>query len=412
MKNKFVIIGCSAAGMAAAAAIRKQDSKSIIRMISEEPYPPYARIFLPKIISGEAALSDIVIRSKEQIRRLGIELIKGVSVKSINPAKKILLLDENSQIEFDRLLIAAGASPKIPDIDGITLRGVYGLRTVRDAEEIRRQAQHCKRAVIIGGGLVSLKAAEALAHFDLDINIIVRSSRLLSQTLDKESAELVFQTLRGRGITVHFGCDVVEIYGKNKTQGVILSNDKNIPCQMVIAGKGVEPNLSFLKSSGIKTDKGILVDNRQRTNLPDIYAAGDIAQTADFFEKGKTIKALWPNAVQQGKAAGLNMSGKQIENPEEINANIVNLFGIDLASCGQINVKNDSYYEMTYQDDGVYRRLIFKKDVLVGAVLAGNVNSIGVLRALILNKKKICDKKDVLMDKNFSFASILESVVL
>ncbi|MBU0711575.1 FAD-dependent oxidoreductase [bacterium] len=410
MKSRFVIIGSSAAGMAAANAIRKQDSDSVIRIISKEFYPPYARIFLPKIITGEIALSDILIKSEEQICKLMIEVVFGKEVTNIDPGRKTLSLDDGTQLGYDKLLISTGASPKLPDIRGISLANVFGLRTLHDAEKISRQAKSSKRVVIIGGGLVSLKAAEALSNFDLDIDVIVRSPRILSQMLDNTSAELVYRAVKSHGVTVHFGCDVEEISGKTEVETVALSDGKNISCQMVIVGKGVTPNLSFLNGSGIRTDRGIPVDKYQRTNLSDIYAAGDIAQTPDFFKKGVSVKALWPNAVQQGNIAGLNMSGKKIENPEEINSNIVKLFGIDIASCGQIK-GDDSCNEVVYQDNDVYRKLIFNKDVLIGAILAGNVDSIGILRSLILSKKKVFNIRNLLMNKSFRYTSILESVV-
>lgn len=410
MKSRFVIIGSSAAGMAAANAIRKQNSNSFIRIISKEFYPPYARIFLPKIITGEISLSDILIESEEQFRKLKIEVVSGVKVTKIDPERKILSLDDDTQLGFDKLLISAGASPKLPDIKGISLANVFDLRTLYDAEKISKQAKDSKRVVTIGGGLVSLKAVEALTSFDLDIDIIVRSSRLLSQMLDNTSAKLIFRAVKAHGVKVHFGSDVEEILGKTEVKSIVLSNGKNIPCQMVIVGKGLTPNLSFLNGSGIRTDKGIIVDKYQCTNLSDIYAAGDIAQTPDFFRKSNTIKALWPNAVQQGQIAGLNMSGKEIENPEEINSNIVKLFGIDIASCGQIR-EDDSCNEVVYQDNDVYRKLIFNKEVLVGSILAGNVDSIGILRSLILSKKKVFDIRNLLMNKSFKYTSVLESVV-
>jgi len=410
MKSRFVIIGNSAAGMAAANAIRKQDSDSVIRIISKEFYPPYARIFLPKIITGEISLSDILIGSEEQLRKLKIEVVSGVEVTKIDPGRKNLSLDDGSQLGFDKLLISAGAFPKLPDIKGISLANVFGLRTLYDAEKIRRQAKDSKRVVIIGGGLVSLKAAEALSSFDLDVDIVVRSPRLLSQMLDNTSAELVFRAVKARGVKLHFGYDVDEILGKTEVKSVVLSSGENIPCQMVIVGKGVTPNLSFLNGSGIRTDRAIPVDKYQRTNLSDIYAAGDIAQTPDFFKKSGSVKALWPNAVQQGQIAGLNMSGKETENPEEISSNIVKLFGIDIASCGQIK-GDDSCNEVVYQDNDVYRKLIFNKDVLIGAILAGDVDNIGVLRSLILSKKKVFNIRNLLMNKSFKYTSVLEPVV-
>ena len=410
MKSRFVIIGSSAAGMAAANAIRKQDSDSVIRIISKEFFPPYARIFLPKIITGEISLSDILIESEEQFRKLKIEVVSGVEVTKIDPERKTLSLDDGTQLGFDKLLISAGASSKLPDIKGISLANVFGLRTLHDAEKISRQAKFSKRVVIIGGGLVSLKAAEALSSFDLDVDIVVRSPRLLSQMLDNTGAELVFRAVKAHGVKVHFGYDVDEILGKTEVKSIVLSNGKNIPCQMAIIGKGVAPNLSFLNGSGIRTDRAIPVDKYQRTNLSDIYAAGDIAQTADFFKKGRSVKALWPNAVQQGNIAGLNMSGKEIENPEEISSNIVKLFGIDIASCGQTN-GDDSCNEVVYQDNDVYRKLIFNKDVLIGAILAGDVDNIGVLRSLILSKKKVFNIRNLLMNKSFKYISVLEPVV-
>lgn len=405
---KYVIIGASAAGMSAAQAIRKYDPDSNIRIISEESAAPYSRIFIPKLITGEVELADILIRPEEQIKRLRIKLIKGATVNNINSKTKTLQMNNGARIKYDKLLIAAGASPKLPQIKGVGLPGVFGFRNLQDAGEIRTGAEHCQRVVIIGGGLVSLKAAEALNHFDLDVHIIVRSPQLLSQMLDQQSVQWVLQKILAQGITVHFGLDVVAISGKNNVEGVVLDNGRKISCQMVIVGKGVQSNLTFLNGSNLKTDKGILVDRRQRSNLADIYAAGDIAQTPDFFKAGHTIKALWPNAVQQGKIAGMNMAGKEIANPDEISANIVNLFGLNLASCGQIKKINAADDEMVFQNADVFRKLIFHNNVLNGAVLLGEVHHIGILRALILSKKDVLHKSNLLMDRSFKFASLME----
>ena len=405
---KYVIIGASAAGMSAAQAIRKYDPDSNIRIISEESGAPYSRIFLPKLITGEVELADILIRPEEQIKRLRIKLIKGAAVNNIHSEIKMLRMNNGARIKYDKLLIAAGASPKLPQIKGVGLPGVFGFRNLQDAGEIRTGAEHCQRVVIIGGGLVSLKAAEALNHFNLDVHIVVRSPQLLSQMLDQQSAQWVLQKILAQGITVHFGLDVAAISGKNNVEGVVLDNGRKISCQMVIVGKGVQSNLTFLKGTNLKTDKGILVDRRQRSNQADIYAAGDIAQTPDFFEAGNTIKALWPNAVQQGKIAGMNMAGKKIANPDEITANIVNLFGLNLASCGQIKKTNAADDEMVFQNADVFRKLVFHNNVVVGAVLLGEVHHIGILRALILSKKNVLAKSNLLMDRSFKFASLME----
>lgn len=405
---KYVIIGASAAGMSAARAIRKYDPDSNIRIISEESGAPYSRIFLPKLITGEVKLADILIRPEEQIKRLRIKLIKGVAVNTIHSEIKTLRMNNGARIKYDKLLIAAGASPKLPQIKGVGLPGVFGFRNLQDAGEIRTRVKHCQRVVIIGGGLVSLKAAEALNHFDLDVHIVVRSPQLLSQMLDQQSAQWVLQKILAQGITVHFGLDVVAISGKNNVEGVVLDNGRKISCQMVIVGKGVQSNLTFLKGSNLKTDKGILVDRHQRSNRADIYAAGDIAQTPDFFKADHTIKALWPNAVQQGKIAGMNMAGKEIANPDEINANIVNLFGLNLASCGLIKKINADDDEMVFQNANIFRRLVFHNNVVVGAVLLGEVHHIGILRALILSKKNVLNKSNLLMDRSFKFASLME----
>lgn len=405
---KYVIIGASAAGMSAARAIWKYDPDSKIRIISEESGAPYSRIYLPKLITGEVKLADILIRPEEQIKRLRIKLIKGVAVNTIHSEIKTLRMNNGARIKYDKLLIAAGASPKLPQIKGVGLPGVFGFRNLQDAGEIRTRVKHCQRIVIIGGGLVSLKAAEALNHFDLDVHIVVRSPQLLSQMLDQQSAQWVLQKILAQGITVHFGLDVVAISGKNDVECVVLDNGRKISCQMVIVGKGVQSNLTFLKGSNLKTDKGILVDRHQRSNRADIYAAGDIAQTPDFFKADHTIKALWPNAVQQGKIAGMNMAGKEIANPDEINANIVNLFGLNLASCGLIKKINADDDEMVFQNANVFRRLVFHNNVVVGAVLLGEVHHIGILRALILSKKNVLDKSNLLMDRSFKFASLME----
>ncbi len=386
---RYLIIGNSAAGVFAAETIRGVDKAGRIEIISDEKYPAYARCMTSYYLEGNISDEQMLIRSADFYVQNRIFLTTGQKVTSIDTAKREVHTDKEHLYKYDRLLIATGASPSIPDIPGVGMKGVFGLRTLEDAKGITAFTGKGKQAVVVGGGFVSLKAAYALMKAGLTVTCLVSSGQILSQMLDSEAAGILGDVLIRNGLNVKFYSDVVEIIGKDINgetfaQGVRLTTGETIPAEVVIIGKGVTPNTGFLSGSGIALDRGILVNEYLATNIPDIYAAGDVAQAADVLTGEKRINAIWPNAAEQGIAAGRNMAGAPTVYEGSMGMNSADFFGLSTIAAGLTRAEGENYEVVKLFPGGnLYRRLIFKGDRLVGYIMVGNTVRAGVLTSLI-----------------------------
>ncbi|MEW6555783.1 MAG: FAD-dependent oxidoreductase [Elusimicrobiota bacterium] len=390
---KYVIIGNSAAGVTAAEVIRSTAKKSEITIISDERFGPYCRIFTSSYIAGEITENEMLMRPRNFYDEFKIKHLLGKKVKTLFVKEKKIQIDDGKKISYDKLLIATGATPTFPDIPGIKLSGVFGLRTIEDANAIVKRIAKTKRAIIIGGGLVSCKAAYSLIKRGLKVTIVVASNRLLSQMLDNEASAIVQKKAESLGIEIKFNTDVKEIFGKESVSGVILNDGTKIICELVVVGKGVKPNIDFLKGSGVKVDRGVIVDKYLNTNIPDIFAAGDVAQGWDSLYEDNRINAMWPNAVVQGKIAGLNMAGEKISYEGGYAMNIGEFFGIPAVSFGISRPKEEGFKEVVVNTANKYKKFVLKDDKLVGYINVGDVTGSGFMNNLILSEKDVSEEK-------------------
>jgi NAD(P)H-nitrite reductase large subunit len=299
---------------------------------------------------------------KRQVLRIDIE-------------KRCAISSSGEEFDYNKLLIATGASPTMPDIQGISSERVFGLRTLDDAKGILKFCSQSKNAVVLGGGFVALKAAYAMRKAGIMVTCIVSSKRLLSQMLDEKSAEMVAQVLIANGINIEFGVDVAGISNPENSSvaGVRLTDGREIPAGVIVVGKGVKPNTDFLNDSGIAICRGITVDGYMQTSEEDIFAAGDVAQTYDIAAGSYKINAVWPNAMDQGKVAGLNMAGVPTEYEGSIGMNSIEFFNLSIMAAGISNTVDNADFETTSSTSskGIYKRLVIKDDILVGYIIAG-----------------------------------------
>lgn len=415
--RKILIIGNSAAGISCAEVIRKNDKEAKITIISKENYPCYSRCLISYFLSGDIPEQKLLYRNEEFFKENNIELILGQEIERIDIKKKQAVVVKDSEssekgklkFDYDYLVLANGASSKMPDIKGIGKRGVFAFRTIDDAKNIMAILPVADTACVLGGGLIGLKAAYALKKRGLDVKVIVKSKQVLSQVLDYEAAEFFKNLLNEKGIEIVTGSDVKEILGNGDVKAIKLDSGKVIACQIVVVGKGVSPNIKLIKETPITFNEGILTNEYMQTSVKDIYAAGDVCETYDIATGETTINALWPNAVEQGKVAGENICGNKIKYPGSLGMNSVEFFDLPVISMGI--TRPPEGFETRYKSDtknNAYRKVVVKDNRLVGAILLGKIENSGVYLNLIREKTDISLIKDLLLESNFSYPATIE----
>ena len=411
--NNYVIIGNSAAGIAAAEAIRKNNKDDKITIVSDENYPTYCRCLISYFLAGDIKEKEVLYRDEEFFKQNNIDLMLNKKAIEIRPKKNIVVLqmkDEESkikktQLEYDYLILANGASPKFPDKKGIRKKGVFGFRTIEDAVKISELLPITTTACVLGGGLIGLKAAYALKKRGLEVKVIIRSNRVLSQVLDKEGGGMFQRVIEQNGIDVMTATDTTEILGNGDVKAIKLSNGKVIGCNVVVVGKGVQPNIDLVKDTEIQVNEGIIVDEQMRTNIPNIFAAGDVCETYDPALNKRVINALWPNAVEQGKIAGANITGSNLKYDGSMGMNSVEFFDLSMISMGITRPSKDGgYQELIGKGNNIYKKVVLKDNLLVGVILVGRVDNSGVYLELIKKRIDVSSIADQLADINFSYA--------
>jgi NAD(P)H-nitrite reductase large subunit len=404
---RYVIIGGSAAGISAVEAIRSVDQISPIELFSGEGTPFYSRVLLSYYIAGAITKEELHFRPLEFFSENKVTAHLGQRVERVLPDSKSIRMEDGREYPYDRLLIATGSSPKILDIPGKDKKGVVVMRHIGHAQEIVNRLEQMKTACVLGGGLIGLRTGYALSVRGVKVKIIVKSSHVLSQMLDKESAEMIQGTMRQHGIDIRTGRDAVEIVGKESVEGVILDDGERINCQLIVVGKGVEPNVAFISSTQIKVKEGIVADETMRTNLPDIYVAGDVAETFDLSTGRMGVNAIWPCAFEQGRVAGLNMAGKKVKYDGSFRMNSLDFYGLPVISMGITRIDGNAFQQVQRKTENTYRKLVLRDGCIVGAILVGQVQKAGILTTLLKKRVNVSDYVPFLMGNRINFADLL-----
>ncbi|MFB0526032.1 MAG: NAD(P)/FAD-dependent oxidoreductase [bacterium] len=405
----YVIVGGSAAGINAVEAIRSVDKEGKITLISDEEFSLYSRCLITYFVAGKLAEDKLKYRSSDFYEKQKVETLQGIRAEKVLPEKRKLLLDDGRELTYDRLLIATGASPKMVEAPGSDKQGILGLRTYQDAQLINERLDRVNRVSILGGGLIGLRAAYSLHARNKQVKVIVKSNQVLSQMLDSGAANFIRRKIEQKGIQVMTGLAAVEFLGGKEVTGLVLDDGRRLECELVIVGKGVRPNLELVQGTEIKTDYGIIVDDYLQTNLPNIYAAGDVAQAKDLITGQSTINALWPCAVAQGRVAGLNMAGKRLKYDGSLAMNSVEFFGLPVISMGITRPKEKEYEQLVREDEKnfIYKKVVLRKNRVQGMILVNKIEQAGVMGILMRKKADVSSIKEMLLEDKFDFAKIL-----
>lgn len=407
----YIIVGGSAAGINAIEAIRSVDKKSKITLISEEDFPLYSRCLLSYFLAGTIPEEKLRFRPKDFYKKHKVETVLGKKVEKVLPDSKDVQLSKGEKSKFDKLLIATGSSSKMIDVPGMDKKGIFALRTIRDAQGIMELLPAIKTVAVLGGGLIGLRAAYALHRQKKKIKVIVKSKQVLSQMLDAEGAGYVQRKMQSEGIDIMTGLAAKEVLGKERVEGLMLDDGSRLDCQLVIVGKGVRANIDLVKDTHIKTQWGIIVDEHLATNVADIYAAGDVAQTFDIAGQQSTINAIWPCASQQGRIAGLNMAGKETIYDGSMGMNSLEFFGLPTISMGVTRPKEEKVFEeLVRKERQVYKKIVLKENRVVGMVFVGSISNAGVIGLLIRKRIDVSSIRHLLLEDRFDYGKIMELI--
>jgi NAD(P)H-nitrite reductase large subunit len=414
---KYVIIGASAAGIGATEAIRDVDHVGTIAVISEEPCPQYSRPMISDFVSGEVSFQEMMCREDDFWRKNDIQALIGRKAMTIDFPKKRIMLDNGEQIIYEKLLIATGGKPFSPRIEGADKKGVFTFTTISDAERLAEKLENSKSIVVIGAGLIGVSVTEALVKRGLRVTIVELQDKILSLLLDSNGSDIMEDAMRRAGVNIVTGQSVQKIIG-NPTDdqavgGVVLTEGNQIVCDAVILAIGVVPRTELVTGTELKLNRGIIVDKFMKTNLPDVYASGDVAETWDFTSNQNRTLPLWPLAMAQGKVAGYNMAGKKTEYEGGTSMSSLKYFGIPVVSIGITNPRDQSTFETLVKretEKNLYKKIVLKDNVIVGIILVNDIERAGTLFHLMKNHVNVKRFKQNLVSEAFGLAMVPASL--
>lgn len=387
---RHVIIGAGPAGVAAAETVRaiEGDAAHIV-LISDEP--AYARMVLPYYLAGEISESHVLTGDTDYFAGLGVQSVSG-RVQRIDTDARTVVLAEGTSYPFDTLLIATGSSAQRPPIGGVDQEGVYTFWTFDDAKQVMSSAQGTPRAVLVGAGFIGFIVLNAMAKLGWNLTVVEAETQVLPRMLDAQGAAAVEGWLTDRGVTVHTGAQVQSVARNREGLDLALSSGTGIAADLIILATGIRPNLAFLEGSGIQIDGGVVVNDRMQTNVPGIYAAGDVAAGPNLLDGVPAVHAIQPTAVDHGRIAGANMAGQEIRYPGSLLLNVLDVIGLHCASFGRWQTDPTEKPAVTTVWNStrpLYRKYVWEADRMVGALFVGPIddvtmlNDVGMAKGLI-----------------------------
>ncbi len=363
--KQYLIIGNGVAGTTAAEKIRRNDPDGVITMVTKEKIPFYSRIRLPDFVAGLVDKTDLIIKDDKWYTDYKIDLKIGITITGIDHSKKQVMDRNGNVFTYDSLLIATGSNPFIPPVKGSDKDNVFSLRSFEDATNIVQAAAAANNIVAVGGGLLGLEAAHALIKRGIKVVVVEFFDRLLPRQMDSKGAVLLKKMLKKQGFGFRLGAKTTQITGDAIVTGVELESGEVLRADMVLFSAGVRPDLDLPEKLNLETDRGVIVNSGMKTNLENIYAAGDVAQ----FEQ--TNFCIWPEAQEQGRVAGANMAGTLKNFTAVVPSNRLKVAGIDLASAGDIDPENILETEIE-ESDQIYRKIVKKNGEIVGCIMLGS----------------------------------------
>jgi nitrite reductase (NADH) large subunit len=400
----YLIVGNGVAANSAAESIRKLDPEGAISMFSKGKHNFYYVPALPEYVSGEKKIKDFTLHDEKWYEKNRIDLHLGAEITAIDPAQKTAVAKNGERFHYDRLLLACGGVSFVPPMKGVELPGVFTLRTLDDAEEIRKKAEGSKKAVVIGGGLLGLEAGNGLRKRGLEVSVVEFSPRLLPRQTDGPGAGLLQRQMEQMGFHFYLGAKTQEILPDRGALAVALAGGEKLSADLVLISAGVRPAITLAKSLNLPVDKGVKVNDFLETGLPGIYAAGDLIEHRGVYY------GIWPASMEQGRIAGANMAGEQTHYQGTLPSNTLKVAGIDLVAAGEID-PDGKMESVVFKNEtrNIYRKLVIREKAIIGAILLGNISGKNEIQRAINSKTDISRWEKGLADITFDFSKLMAS---
>ena len=374
---RVVIVGAGIAGISAAEAVRNNSDEAQVLVLAKENALPYYRLNLTRYLAGEIKQGNLQLKSDAWFEAQNIQIRTGCEVCSVDREQKALTLRDGEEIPYDRLILAMGSHPFIPPFPGATRENVTALRTVSDVEFILAQASESRRCAVIGGGLLGLEAAGALAKRGLEVTLLEGHGWLLPRQLNETAARYLEAKVEKVGIDLRNQVRVKELVGEERVRAVLLEDGGTIDTDLVIIATGVRPNSYIARMSGLEVNRGIIVDDHLRTSDDSIFAAGDVAEHRGVFY------GTWGPSQFQGTMAGMNAVGVPTEFIGVPRSNMLKVLGYDLFSIGQVKPEDASYWEIKGEIGDSYYTFIFRDSRMVSCILMGDTRLSPAVKRLV-----------------------------
>lgn len=373
---KYVIIGNAAAGIGTVEGIREYDKDGEILIISDEKYDTYSRPLISYWLKEAVTEENMRYRNADFYEKNNVKTMLDTKVIAINPDKKEVVIEGGENVPYDKLMVATGSKPFVPPMQGMEkIAKKFSFMKKDDAKAVKEAVFDGARVLIVGAGLIGLKAAEALEHYNTKMTVVDLANRILPSILDEAASEIMQKHIESKGVKFILNTSVSE-FSENSAK---LSNGETVDFDMVILAVGVRPNVELIKEAGGNVGRGIITDNRQQTSLKDIYAAGDCTESYDISIGANRILAILPNAHNQGVVAGKNMAGKEAYYLNAFPMNAIGFFGLHIITAGSYDG------EPVVETDGTnYKKLVVKDKQLKGFILMGKyIKRAGIYTSLI-----------------------------
>jgi NAD(P)H-nitrite reductase large subunit len=406
MPTRHLIIGGGTAGMNAMRTIREEEREpSELTLVSAER--PYSRMVLPYYLDRSIAESHVYTATAAQLATWKVKTLVGRRATGLDVKANACTLDDGTRIEYDDVLIATGSSAARAPVPGADGRGVHSFWTLDEARGVLASVRPGSHVVMVGAGFISFTILNSILSLGAKLTVVELAPRILPRMVDATGAEVVEGWLEAHGVTVRTNARLAAIEDARDRKRLKFASGSDLTADVVIMATGIRTNLDWLKGSGVEVKQGVVVDERLRSSVPNVYAAGDVAQGRDLISGETAVHAIEPTAQEHGRVAGANMAGKDVRYRGSLIINIVEVCHLDAASFGAWDDAGAETISSLKRDRHAYRKLLFTGERLTGAIIIGRsndiwtTNDVGMLKGLVQTGQPLGRYKDHLRRNPF-----------
>jgi NAD(P)H-nitrite reductase large subunit len=350
---------------------------------------PYSRMVLPYLLARDIAESHVFTANPSRLGQLRVTPHLGRRATSLDPKANTLTLDNGTVIEYDDLLIATGSSAVRAPVTGADGAGVHSFWTLDQARDVLKGITAGTQVVMVGAGFIAFTILNSILKLGAKLHIVEIAPQILPRMIDRTGAEIVEGWLQRHGVEVRTGAQLQAIEDVNGRKRLRFEGSEDLDADMVIMATGIRPNLEWLAGSGVQVNRAVVVDDHLRSSVPNVYAAGDVAEGRDFVSGERAVHAIEPTAMEHGRIVGANMAGQPLAYRGSLLMNIVDVAHLEIASFGAWDSSSAEVFEALKADRPAYRKLLWQGDRLIGAIILGvatdiwTTNDIGMLKGLV-----------------------------